>query len=90
MESTEEEPLLLKHDLVDEFRVWTFPVVLGEGKRLFEAGAMPGGLKLTETQTSTTGVVISYYERAGDIPYGTFEIDAQGETSKLWTETQAR
>ena len=81
---------LLKHDLVDEFRVWTFPVVLGGGKRLFEAGAMPGGLKLTETQTATTGVIISYYERAGEIPYGTFEIDAQGETSKLWTETQTR
>jgi dihydrofolate reductase len=81
---------LLKHDLVDEFRVWIFPVVVGKGKRLFAEGAMPGGLKLTETQTSTTGVVISYYERAGEIPYGTFEIDVQGETSKLWTETQTR
>jgi dihydrofolate reductase len=70
---------LLKHDLVDEFRVWTFPVVVGKGKRLFEDGAMPGGLKLTETQTSTTGVIISYYERAGEIPIGTFETDEPSE-----------
>ena len=52
---------LLRHDLVDEFHLWVFPVVLGTGKRLFADGAVPGGLKLVDTKVSTTGVVIGTY-----------------------------
>jgi dihydrofolate reductase len=63
---------LLRHDLVDEFTVWTFPVLLGSGKRLFGPGTLPGGLRLVECATSTTGVVIAKYERAGDVPLGSF------------------
>jgi dihydrofolate reductase len=63
---------LLKNDLVDEFHVWTFPVVLGSGKRLFAGGAVPAGLKVTGVTTSSTGVVITTYERAGEIKYGSF------------------
>jgi dihydrofolate reductase len=66
---------LLEHDLVDTFAVWTFPVVVGEGKRLFGSGAIPAGLRLTETRTSTTGVTISTYERDGEIKGGTFGLD---------------
>src|SRR5919198_926410 len=55
---------LIEHDLVDEYRLWVFPVVLGEGKRLFGRGAVPAGLKLVDTQLSTTGVAIHTYERA--------------------------
>ena len=40
---------LLRHDLVDEFHIWTFPVVVGEGKRLFGAGAMPAGMQLVDS-----------------------------------------
>lgn len=58
--------------LIDEYNVWTFPVVLGRGKRLFEAGAKPGALRLVASQTSTTGVVMSTYVPAGDIPLGSF------------------
>ena len=58
--------------LIDEYNVWTFPVVLGRGKRLFEAGAKPGALRLAASQTSATGVVMSTYLPAGDIPLGTF------------------
>jgi dihydrofolate reductase len=64
---------LLERDLVDEFNVWTFPVLLGSGKRLFGAGTLPGGLRLVECETSTSGVVIARYERAGDVPLGSFE-----------------
>jgi dihydrofolate reductase len=63
---------LLRHDLVDTFKVWTFPVVVGEGKRLFGGGTIPAGLELTDIKTSTTGVTIATYERAGEIKGGTF------------------
>lgn len=81
---------LIKDGLIDEYHVWTFPVLLGSGKRLFADGTIPTGLKLIDTKTSTTGVVIATYEPAGEVPYGSFEVDVQGQTSKLWTETQTR
>lgn len=58
--------------LIDEYNVWTFPVVLGRGKRLFEATAKPGALKLVHSRVSTTGVVMSTYMPAGDVPLGSF------------------
>jgi dihydrofolate reductase len=61
---------LLKEDLVDELQIWTFPVLLGSGKRLFARGTQPAGLRVIETTTSSTGVVIVRYERAGTIKYG--------------------
>ena len=61
---------LLKHDIVDEFRLWIFPVVVGPGKRLFGDGAISGALQLVDTKVSSTGVVIHHYERAGNIKYG--------------------
>jgi dihydrofolate reductase len=66
---------LLRHDLVDTFKVWTFPVVVGEGKRLFGDGTIPAGLRLADIQTSTTGVTIATYERAGEIKRGTFGVE---------------
>ena len=63
---------LLRHNLVDRFRLWVFPVVLGTGKRLFADGAVPAGLKLVDSKVSTTGVVIGTYEPAGEIPFGSF------------------
>ena len=66
---------LIKADLVDAYELWVFPLVLGTGKRLFGDGAMPGAFKLVESQTSSTGVVIQAYERAGDIEYGSFALD---------------
>jgi len=56
---------LLEHDLVDEFNVLTFPVVLGTGKRLFAEGATPAGLRLAGSRATGTGVVLSTYEAAG-------------------------
>jgi dihydrofolate reductase len=66
---------LMKHDLVDEYRLWIFPVLLGSGKRLFADGTIPAGLKLAETKLSTTGVAIHSYERAGEIAYGSFALE---------------
>ena len=58
--------------LIDAYNVWTFPVVLGSGKRLFEAGAAPGALRLVESRTSASGVVMSAYVPTGDVPLGSF------------------
>ena len=61
--------------LIDQYHVWTFPVVLGRGKRLFEAGAKAGALRLVASQTSKTGVVMSTYVPAGEIRTGSFAQD---------------
>ena len=66
---------LLRHHLVDEFRLWVFPVVIGSGKRLFADGAVPSGLTLMHSVVSTTGVVIGTYEPAGEIVTGTFALE---------------
>ena len=63
---------LLEQDLVDEFNVWTFPVVVGPGKRLFGRGTAPGGMELVDVKTSTTGVIMATYRRAGAVPIGSF------------------
>jgi dihydrofolate reductase len=65
---------LMQHDLVDGYRLWVFPVVVGEGKRLFARGTIPAALKLVDTKTSTTGVAIHTYERAGELQYGSFAL----------------
>ena len=66
---------LIRHNLVDEYRLWVFPVVLGTGKRLFADGTIPGGLKLVDHKVSTTGVTISTYEPAGEIVTGSFALE---------------
>jgi dihydrofolate reductase len=63
---------LMLHDLVDEYRLWVFPVVIGSGKRLFAEGAIPSRLRLVDSKVSTTGVVIGTYEPAGEIVTGSF------------------
>ena len=73
--------------LIDEFNVWTFPVVLGHGKRLFEAGAKATALRLSASRSSSTGVVMSTYVPAGDVPVGSF---AQTEPSAKELERRAR
>ncbi len=74
---------LIAHNLVDAYRLMIFPVLLGSGKRLFGDGVIPAGLRLVDTKTSTTGVIIATYEPAGGINYGSFALDqpaaAQGE-----------
>jgi dihydrofolate reductase len=63
---------LIAHDLVDEFRVWTFPVVLGTGKRLFGDGTVPSGLELVRGEISSTGVIIAVYRTGAEIKSGSF------------------
>ena len=68
---------LLRHDLIDRFHLWVFPVVVGPGKRLFADGTVPAGLKLIKSEASSTGVVIGTYEPAGEIPLGSFALESE-------------
>ena len=61
---------LLKHDLVDAFRLILYPVTLGGGKRLFADGTIPAAFKLTESRVTPKGVIVVNYERAGAITTG--------------------
>jgi dihydrofolate reductase len=66
---------LLAHNLVDQYRLWVFPLVLGSGKRLFADGTVPSGLRLADSTVSTTGVMMCTYEPAGEVVPGTFAQD---------------
>ena len=79
--------------LIDEYNVWTFPVVLGRGKRLFGENAKPSTLRLVRSQVSATGVVMSTYVPSGDIRTGSFASVAPSEkelarrkkmTNEMW------
>ena len=63
---------LLRHNLVDQYRLWVFPVVIGSGKRLFADGTTPAGLRLVDSKVSTTGVVMGTWEPAGELVTGSF------------------
>jgi dihydrofolate reductase len=63
---------LLRHNLVDEYRLWVFPLVIGSGKRLFGDGTIPAGLRLVDSKISTTGVVMGTWEPAGEVVTGSF------------------
>ena len=68
---------LVAADLVDEYRLWVFPILLGTGKRLFAGGTIPRALRLADTRTFATGVAVHTYERAGALEYGSFALEDQ-------------
>ena len=59
--------------------MWTFPVTLGTGKRLFGNGTIAAALKLVDSRSTKTGVTINTYERAGDVSPGSFEFEQPTE-----------
>ena len=77
---------LLKHNLIDELRIMIFPVVIGNGKRLFDQGTIPSGLKLKDTKTSSTGVIMAIYEPGGELKTGSFAIDNSSEADRAKRE----
>jgi dihydrofolate reductase len=56
---------LLPHNVIDEYKLMVFPVVLGAGSSLFEAGAQLTALKPTDMNTTSTGVVMLTYQPTG-------------------------
>lgn len=66
---------LIENDLIDEYRLLIFPVILGTGKRLFGAGAVPTSLTLVKSNTTSKGVVVNVYRRGGGLRTGSFALD---------------
>lgn len=66
---------LIKNDLIDEYRLLIYPVVLGTGKRLFGAGTVPGTMRLISSITTGKGAIIAVYRRAGGISTGSFALE---------------
>lgn len=73
---------LLAADLIDELTTLTFPIVLGQGKRLFDDASRPTAWALVKTRHSPSGAVVSTYGRNGDIPVGSFADDAPSEAEQ--------
>jgi dihydrofolate reductase len=63
---------LLAADLIDEFKLLIYPLLLGKGKRLFGSGTMPGAFEVTKSTVTSKGVVIATYKRAGEVRTGSF------------------
>ncbi|SHG94532.1 dihydrofolate reductase family protein [Chryseobacterium vrystaatense] len=66
--------LLLNNDLVDELRLKIYPLILGEGKKLFENSAVSAAFSLTESHVTSKGVIIANYRRNGEIITGEVEV----------------
>jgi len=65
--STELVHALLANDLVDAISIFTVPVVLGSGKKLFADGSAPHSFKLTGSRVSPNGLIVGHYEREGEV-----------------------
>ena len=68
--------------VVDQFRMMIFPVVLGTGKRLFAEGASPSTLRLVDSRTSGTGVMMATFEPAGEVQTGSFALEEPTEAER--------
>ncbi|HEX7115835.1 MAG TPA: dihydrofolate reductase family protein [Steroidobacter sp.] len=88
--STELVHALLAQDLVDAMTLFTVPVVLGGGKKLFADGSVPHSYKLTRSRVSSTGVMIAHYERAGDIQIGDTSPDSPSDRERARQERMKR
>jgi dihydrofolate reductase len=66
---------LIENELIDEYSLLIFPVLLGNGKRLFGNGTMPKALKLTEQRAFPNGVMLAKYVPAGEVRTGSFALD---------------
>src|SRR6266436_8305752 len=74
--STELVHALLANDLVDAMSIFTVPVVLGGGKKLFADGSAPHSFRLTRSRVSPNGLIVGHYEREGEIKIGGTALDS--------------
>ena len=88
--STELVHALLANDLVDGMSIFTVPVVLGGGKKLFADGSAPHSYKLTRSRISSRGLMIAHYDRAGDIKMGDTALDKPSVAEQARQERMKR
>jgi dihydrofolate reductase len=88
--STELVHALLANDLVDAMSIYTVPIVLGGGKKLFADGSAPHAWKLTSSRVSPIGLIVGHYERGGDIKIGDTELDSPSELEMARRERMKR
>ncbi len=81
---------LIAAQLIDDYRLWVFPLVLGRGKRLFERGTAPQALSLVDTKSSSTGVLINTYRPAGAVRPGSFALATPTEAELARRRKMAR
>jgi dihydrofolate reductase len=81
---------LMEHGLIDEYRLWVFPLVLGKGKRLFDGGTVPAGLELANSQVFSTGVIMATYRTGAEIKYGSFAAEEPSEAELARRAAQKR
>jgi dihydrofolate reductase len=78
------------HGLVDEYGLWIQPVIVGKGKRIFGDDLEAASLDLVETKTSTTGVLLNRYRKAGPVETGSFAFEEPTEAEVERRERMAR
>ncbi len=88
--STELVHALLAHDVVDAMSIFTVPVVLGGGKKLFADGSAPHSFKLTASRVTSNGLIVGHYERAGAIRIGDTALDAPSDREVARRERMKR
>jgi dihydrofolate reductase len=88
--STELVHALLGNDLVDAISIFTLPVVLGGGKKLFADGSAPHSFKLTKSRVSPNGLIIAHYERSGEIKIGDTALDSPSDREVARQERMKR
>ena len=67
----------MANGLIDEYRLWIYPVVLGDGVRLFREETTPSALRLMDTKTTAAGVVVHVYKPAGSPTYGSVPLPSE-------------
>lgn len=77
--STELLHALLANDLVDAISMFTVPIVLGGGKKLFADGSAPRAFELSRSRISPNGLIVAHYERAGEIEIGDTALDSPSD-----------
>ncbi|HZF13686.1 MAG TPA: dihydrofolate reductase family protein [Thermoanaerobaculia bacterium] len=88
--STELVHALLAYDLVDAMSLFTVPVVLGGGKKLFADGSAPHSFKLTRSRVSPSGLIVGHYEREGEIKMGDTALDSPSERERARQDRMKR
>jgi dihydrofolate reductase len=88
--STELVHALFANDLVDALSIFTIPVVLGRGKKLFADGSAPHSYTLTSSRTSKTGLSVAHYERAGEVKIGDTALDSPSDAERARQERMKR